>query len=177
MRPPRAHADSALLSTPVLRCATIIYLEDRKTPCGAHCFSEPMETGHVSLMCRPYSLPGAPALFDVSGGRNRGSESAGSTSSDKFEFVFGNRPIFMGRIGRQRSNRKPICHLLSAVELERKPNNHRLNLRSSQAGQRRMEARPLQGGPFHSKKEILRNGHWLAGDAVLIAPVSSQIPC
>jgi hypothetical protein len=102
----------------------------------------------VSLMCRPYSLPGAPALFDVSGGRNRGSESAGSTSSDKFEFVFGNRPIFMGRIGRQRSNRKPICHLLSAVELERKPNNHRLNLRSSQAGQRRMEARPLQGGPL-----------------------------
>jgi len=66
-------------------------------------------------------------LFDVSGGRNGGSESACSTSSDKFEFVFGSRPIFMGRIGCERSNRKPICHLSSAVEPERRPNNHRSN--------------------------------------------------
>src|SRR4051812_34169985 len=67
--------------------ATVIYLEDRKTSRGTHCCSEPTETGQVSLMCRTYSLPGAPVLFDVSGGRNGDSESAGSTSSDKFEFV------------------------------------------------------------------------------------------
>src|SRR6476660_8630611 len=77
--------------------ATVIYLEDRKTSRSTHCLGEPMETGQVSIMCRTYSLPGAPVLFDVSGGRNGGSESAGSTSSDKFEFVFGSRPIFMGR--------------------------------------------------------------------------------
>ncbi len=79
--------------------ATVIYLKDRKTSRGTHCFSEPTETRQVSFMCRTYSLPRAPVLFDVSGGRNRGSEAAGSTSSDKFEFVFGSRPIFMGRIG------------------------------------------------------------------------------
>lgn len=27
------------------------------------------------------------------------------------------------------------------------------------------------------KKEFLQNPHWLAGDAVLIAPVSGRIPC
>jgi hypothetical protein len=96
--------------------ATVIYLEDRKTSCRTHGFSEPMETGQVSIMCRTYSLPGAPVLFDVSGGRNGGSESAGGTSPDKFEFVVGSRPVFMGRIGCQRRNRKPICHLSSAVE-------------------------------------------------------------
>src|SRR3984957_8229960 len=79
--------------------ATVIYLEDRKTPCGTHCFSEPTETRQVSIMCHTYSLPRAPVLFDISGGRNGGSESAGSTSSDKLEFVFRSRPIFMGRIG------------------------------------------------------------------------------
>src|SRR5271170_1428464 len=79
--------------------ATIIYLEDRKTSCSTHRFSEPVETRQVSIMCRTYSLPRAPVLFDVSGGRNGSSESVGSTSSDKFEFVFGSRPIFMGRIG------------------------------------------------------------------------------
>src|ERR1700716_2723979 len=75
--------------------ATVIYLEDRKTSCSTHCFSQPMETGQVSIMYRTYSLPGAPVLFDVSGGRNGGSETAGSTSSDKFEFVFGSGPILM----------------------------------------------------------------------------------
>src|SRR4051794_3680995 len=69
--------------------AAVIYLEDRKTSRGAHCCSEPMQTGQVSLMGRTYSLPGPSVLFDVSGGRNGGSESAGGTSSDKFEFVFG----------------------------------------------------------------------------------------
>ena len=108
--------------------ATVIYLEDRKTSCSTHRFSEPVETGQVSIMCRTYSLPGAPVLFDVSGGRNGSSESAGSTSPDKFEFVFGSRSIFMGRIGCQRSNDKPICDLSSAVEPERRPNNHRSNL-------------------------------------------------
>jgi hypothetical protein len=34
----------------------------------------------------------------------------------------------MGRIGCQRSHRKPICHLLSAVEPERRPDSHRSNL-------------------------------------------------
>src|SRR5450432_1275040 len=29
--------------------ATVIDLEDRKTACGTHCFSEPMQTGQVSL--------------------------------------------------------------------------------------------------------------------------------
>src|SRR3954447_5261801 len=53
--------------------ATVIYLQDRKTSCGTHCSSEPMQTGQVSNMCRTYSLPGAPVLFDVSGGRNGGS--------------------------------------------------------------------------------------------------------
>src|SRR5882757_5232737 len=108
--------------------AAVIYLEDRKTSCGTHCFGEPMQTGQVSIMCRTYSLPGAPVLFDVSGGRNGGSESAGCTSPDKFEFVFGSRAILMGRIGRQRSHRKPIGHLKSAVEPERRPNDHRSNL-------------------------------------------------
>jgi hypothetical protein len=76
--------------------ATVIYLEDRKTSCRTHRFSEPLETGQVSIMCRTYSLPGAPVLLDVGGGRNGDSESAGGTSSDKFEFIFGSRPIFMG---------------------------------------------------------------------------------
>src|SRR3979490_2336086 len=79
--------------------ATVIYLEDRKTSCSTHCFSEPIETRQVSIMCHTYSLPGTPVLFDASGRRNGRSESAGSTSSNKFEFVFGSCPIFMGRIG------------------------------------------------------------------------------
>jgi hypothetical protein len=79
--------------------APIIDLEDCKTSRSTHRFSEPVETGQVPVMCRTDSLPGAPVLFDVSGGRNDSSESAGSTSPDKFEFVFGSRPIFMGRIG------------------------------------------------------------------------------
>src|SRR5438270_8766345 len=74
--------------------ATVIYLEDRKTSRSTHCCGETIETRQVSIMCRTYSLPRAPVLFDVSGGRNGGSESAGSTSSDKFEFVFGSGPIF-----------------------------------------------------------------------------------
>src|SRR6202035_1446882 len=89
---------------------------------------EPVETGQVAIMCRTYSLPGAPVLFDVGGGRNGGSESAGRTSPDKFEFVFAGRPVLMGRIGCQRSHRKPICHLSSAVEPQRRPDNHRSNL-------------------------------------------------
>jgi hypothetical protein len=108
--------------------ATVIYLEDRKTSRGTHGFGEPMEAGQVSIMCRTYSLPGTPVLFDISSGGNGGSESAGGTPSDEFEFVFGSRPIFMGRIGGQRSNRKPICHLSSAVEPDRGPDNHRSNL-------------------------------------------------
>jgi len=80
--------------------ATVIYLEDRKTSCRTHGFSEPMETGQLSIMRRTYSLPGAPVLFDVSGRRNGGSESAGGTSSNKFKLVFGSRPVFMGGIGR-----------------------------------------------------------------------------
>jgi hypothetical protein len=79
--------------------ATVVYLQDRKTSCSTHRFGEPMETGQVSIMCRTYSLPGAPVLLDVRGGRNGYSESAGGTSPDKFEFVFGGRPIFMGSIG------------------------------------------------------------------------------
>ena len=79
--------------------ATVIDLQDRKTSCRTHRFGEPVETGQVSIMCRTYSLPGAPVLCDVSGGRNGSSESAGSTPPDKFEFVFGGRPIFMGSIG------------------------------------------------------------------------------
>src|SRR3954453_17531004 len=75
--------------------AAVIYLQDRKTPCGTHCFSEPIETGQVSIMCRTDSPPGAAVLFDVSGGRNAGSESAGGTSPDKVEFIFGSRPILM----------------------------------------------------------------------------------
>ena len=73
----------------------------------------------MSIMCRTDSLPGAPVLFDISGGRNGRAKSAGGTPPDKFEFVFGGRPIFMGRIGCQRSNDKPICDLSSAVEPER----------------------------------------------------------
>jgi hypothetical protein len=79
--------------------AAIIYLEDRKTSCSTHRFREPVETRQVSIMGCTYSLPRAPVLLDVSGGRNSGSEPAGSTSSDKFELVFGSRSIFMGRIG------------------------------------------------------------------------------
>src|SRR5579871_2425292 len=79
--------------------ATIIYLKDRKTSCSTHRFSEPVKARQLSIMCRTDSLPRAPVLFDVSGGRNSSSESAGSTPSDKFEFVFGSRPIVMGRIG------------------------------------------------------------------------------
>src|SRR3954451_8846674 len=107
--------------------AAIIYLEDRKTSCSAHCYSESMETRQVSIMCRTYSLPRAPVLFDVSGGRNGGSEPAGSTAPHEFEFVFGSRSIVMGSIGCQRRNDKPVCHPLSAVEPERRPNNHRSN--------------------------------------------------
>src|SRR6476620_8354771 len=40
--------------------ATIIYLEDRKTSCSTHRFSEPAETGQMFLMRRTDSLPGAP---------------------------------------------------------------------------------------------------------------------
>src|SRR6185437_6388994 len=82
-------------------------------------------------MCRTYALPGAPALFNVSGGRNGSSESAGSSSSDKFEFAFGSRPVFVGRVGCQWSNYKPICDLLPTVEPKRRPNNHRSNLQYS----------------------------------------------
>src|SRR5690348_3079491 len=64
--------------------AAIIDLEDRKTSRSTHRFSEPAETGQVSIMCRADSLPGAPVLFDVSGGRNGGSEPVRSTSSDEF---------------------------------------------------------------------------------------------
>ncbi len=78
---------------------TIIYLEDSKTSGSTHRFSEPVETGQVSIMRRTYSLPRATVLFDVSGGRNGSSESTSSASSDKFEFAFGSRPIFMRRIG------------------------------------------------------------------------------
>src|SRR5665213_1858001 len=121
--------------------ATIIYLEDRETSRSTHRFGEPVETGQVSIMCRTDSLPGAPVLLDVSGGRNGGSESAGSTSSDEFEFVFVSRPIIMGRIGCEWRNRKPICHLSSAVEPKRRPNNHRSNLRYPQAQLRNDELR------------------------------------
>jgi hypothetical protein len=76
-------------------------------------------------MRRTYSLPGAPILFDVGGGRNGGTEAAGSTPPDELEFVVGRRPVFMGRIRCQRGNRKPICDLSSAVEPERRPDNHR----------------------------------------------------
>src|SRR4051794_23573340 len=48
--------------------ATVVYLEDCKTSCSAHCFSEPMETRQVSVMCRTYSLPRAPVFVDVSSG-------------------------------------------------------------------------------------------------------------
>ena len=76
--------------------ATIIYLQDRKTSCSAHRFGEPAEAGQFFIMGRTDSLPGAPTLFDVSRGRNDSCEFAGGTSSDKFEFVFGSRPVFMG---------------------------------------------------------------------------------
>src|SRR5205823_777353 len=91
--------------------ATIINLQDRKASCSTHRLSEPAQTGQMSIMCRTDSLPGAPVVCDVSGGRNDGSEPAGSTSPDKFEFILGSRPVFMGRIGRQRSNDKPACDL------------------------------------------------------------------
>ena len=78
---------------------TIIYLEDSKTSGSTHRVSEPVETGQVPIMRRAYPLPGATVSFDVSGGRNGSSESAGSASSDKFEFAFGSRPIFMRSIG------------------------------------------------------------------------------
>ena len=133
----RGRRTQTLLTDQVGPCdaATVIYLEDRKTSCSTHRFSEPVETGQVSIMCRTYSLPGAPILFNVSGGRNRGSESAGCASSDKFELAFGSRPILVGRVGCQRSNYKPICDLLPTVESKRRPNNHRSNLQysSSQA--------------------------------------------
>jgi hypothetical protein len=83
--------------------ATVIYLQDRKTSGSTHRFSEPVETGQVSIMGRTYSLPGASALFDVSRGRNDRSESACRASPDEFEFVFGSRPVIMGSIGCQRS--------------------------------------------------------------------------
>src|SRR5665213_2649213 len=93
--------------------ATIIYLEDRETSRSTHRFGEPVETGQVSIMCRTDSLPGAPVLLDVSG----------------------------GRIGCEWRNRKPICHLSSAVEPKRRPNNHRSNLRYPQAQLRNDELR------------------------------------
>ena len=38
--------------------------------------------------------------------------------------------------------------------------------------------KPAIGGPFcHCPSQFLRLQDWLAGDAVLIAPVSTQIPC
>jgi len=49
----------------------------------------------MSIVYRTYSLPRAPVLFDVSGRRNSSAKATGSTSSDKFEFAFGGRPIFM----------------------------------------------------------------------------------
>src|SRR5262245_13495690 len=64
---------------------SVIYLQNCKASCSAHRFSEPGEAGQVSIMCRTYSLPGAPVLFDVSGGRNGGSESAGGTPPDELE--------------------------------------------------------------------------------------------
>jgi hypothetical protein len=107
---------------------TIVDLEDRKGSCSTLRFGEPAKTGQMSIMGCTDSLPGAPVLSDVSGGRNDSPESAGSASPDKFELVFARHPIFMGRIGCQRGNRKPICHLSSAVEPERRPDNHRSNL-------------------------------------------------
>src|SRR5690349_6951876 len=96
--------------------APIIDLEDRKATCCTHRFGEAAQTGQVSVMCRTYSLPGASVVFDVSGRRNDSSESAGSTTPDEFELALGHRSIFMGRIGCQRRDRKPVCHLSSAVE-------------------------------------------------------------
>ena len=75
--------------------STIIYLKNRQTSCGTHRFSEPLKAGQVSIMCRTDSLPRAPVLFDVSGGRNGRPESAGCTSADKFEFVFRRGPILV----------------------------------------------------------------------------------
>jgi hypothetical protein len=38
--------------------------------------------------------------------------------------------------------------------------------------------KPAIGGPFSERQgHFLRAPDWLAGDAVLIAPVSRQIPC
>src|SRR3981081_3817294 len=84
----RRRRTQALLTYQLGLCdaATVIYLEDRKTSCGTHGFSEPMETRQVPIMGRTYPLPGASALFDVSRGRDDSSESAGSTPPDKFEF-------------------------------------------------------------------------------------------
>src|SRR4051812_35699916 len=96
--------------------AAVIDLENRETSRRTHGFGEPIETGQVPIMGRTYSLPGAPIRFDISGGRNGGSEPAGSTPPDKFEFVVGSGSVFMGRIGCQRRYRKPICDLSSAVE-------------------------------------------------------------
>ena len=56
--------------------AAVIDLEDRETSCRMHRFGEPVETGQMSIILRAYSLPGAPVLFDVSGGGNGNSESA-----------------------------------------------------------------------------------------------------
>lgn len=37
---------------------------------------------------------------------------------------------------------------------------------------------PAIGGPFKIETVIFsKNAHWLAGDTVLIAPVSASIPC
>src|SRR5690349_5088526 len=79
----------------------------------------------MSIMRRADALPGAPVLFDVSGGGNGRAESAGGTPPDKFEFGLRGRPVFMGRIGGQRRHRKSIGHLKSAVEPERRPDDHR----------------------------------------------------
>src|ERR1700743_2473707 len=88
--------------------ATVIDLQDREAACRTHRFGEAAETGQVSIIQRAYSLPGAPVLLDVSGGRNGGSKSAGGAATDKFEFAFGRRPILMRRIGCQRSHYEPV---------------------------------------------------------------------
>src|ERR1700760_3036522 len=107
--------------------AAIIDLEDRKTSRGAHRFSEPAEAGQMSVMRRTDSLPGASVVGNISCGRNRGSESIGRTPPDKFEFGVGGRPVFVGRVGGQRSNDKPVCDLSPTVESKRRPDNHRSN--------------------------------------------------
>ena len=122
----------------------VVDLEDRERSGSTHRLGEPAQAGQVSVMGRAYSLPGASVLFDVSGGGNDDSESAGGTSADEFEFVVGRRPVFMGSIGRQRSDCKTVRHLSPAVESQGRPHNHRPNLRHARAGRPRIETRSLQ---------------------------------